>query len=40
MSNFSVNADFETFKKVFLEENSKINLISKNDEKFLYEKHF
>lgn len=25
--------------KVFLEENSKVNLISKNDEKFLWEKH-
>ena len=25
--------------KYFLEENSKLNLISKNDEKFLYEKH-
>lgn len=30
---------FEQYKKVFLEENSKHNLISKNDEKFLYEKH-
>lgn len=30
---------FEIYKKVFLEENSKHNLISKNDEKFLYEKH-
>lgn len=30
---------FEKYKKVFLEENSKHNLISKNDEKFLYEKH-
>ena len=32
----------ETFKnyiEVFLEENSKLNLISKNDEKFLWEKH-
>lgn len=30
---------FDKYKKVFLEENSKHNLISKNDEKFLYEKH-
>lgn len=30
---------FELYKKVFLEENSKHNLISKNDEKFLWEKH-
>lgn len=30
---------FAQYKKVFLEENSKHNLISKNDEKFLYEKH-
>lgn len=36
----SITKDFEEFKKVFLEENSKHNLISKNDEKFLYEKHF
>lgn len=39
MSVISINADFEKFKKVFLEENSKHNLISKNDEKFLWEKH-
>lgn len=31
---------FEEYKKVFLEENSKHNLISKNDEKFLWEKHY
>ncbi len=31
--------NFEEYKKVFLEENSKHNLISKNDEKYLYEKH-
>lgn len=31
--------DFETYMKVFLDKNSKINLISKNDEKFLWEKH-
>ena len=27
------------YMKLFLEENSKVNLISKNDEKFLWEKH-
>lgn len=31
---------FKEYKKVFLEENSKHNLISKNDEKFLWEKHY
>ena len=31
--------NFEPYMKVFLEENSKINLISKNEEKYLYEKH-
>lgn len=35
----NINSDFETYKKAFLEQNSKHNLISKNDEKFLYEKH-
>ena len=35
----NINADFEAYKNAFLEENSKHNLISKNDEKFLYEKH-
>lgn len=35
-----VNKDFfEEYMKAFLEENSKVNLISKNDEKFLWEKH-
>ena len=38
--NFEVNANYTEYKKIFLEENSKHNLISKNDEKFLYEKHF
>ncbi len=37
--NFEIKSDFEDYKKIFLEENSKHNLISKNDEKFLYEKH-
>lgn len=30
---------FTKFIKCFLEQNSKLNLISKNDEKFLWEKH-
>lgn len=30
---------YNEYMKVFLEENSKVNLISKNDEKFLWEKH-
>lgn len=30
---------FEKYKKIFLENNSHTNLISKNDEKFLFEKH-
>ena len=32
-------SDFKDYQLAFLEENSKHNLISKNDEKFLYEKH-
>lgn len=39
MNNFKITQDFENYKKLFLEENSKINLISKNDEQYLYEKH-
>lgn len=30
---------FKNYITVFLEQNSKLNLISKNDEKFLWEKH-
>jgi len=30
---------FSEYEKLFIEENRKVNLISKNDEKFLYEKH-
>ena len=37
--NIIIDSDFSEYKKAFLEENSKHNLISKNDEKFLYEKH-
>lgn len=29
----------EKYEKIFLEKNSKVNLISKNDEKILFEKH-
>lgn len=36
---FKINTNFDEYIKAFLEENSKHNLISKNDEKFLYEKH-
>ncbi len=31
--------DFKPYMAAFLEENSKVNLISKNEEKYLYEKH-
>ena len=34
------NSDFLKYQKAFLEENAKHNLISKNDEKLLYEKHY
>ena len=30
---------YSEYMKAFLAENSKVNLISKNDEKFLWEKH-
>lgn len=30
---------FEKYLNLFIEENAKVNLISKNDEKFLFEKH-
>jgi len=36
---FDIQQDFTKYINVFLEQNSKLNLISKNDEKFLYEKH-
>ena len=36
---FNIEKDFSEYKKLFLEQNGKLNLISKNDEKFLYEKH-
>ena len=36
---FKVEHDFSEFKSVFSEQNSMLNLVSKNDEKYLYEKH-
>lgn len=36
---FEITKNFEHYKQAFLEENAKLNLISKNDEKFLFEKH-
>lgn len=39
MNKFSITNDFTKYKEVFLQENASINLISKNDEKYLYEKH-
>lgn len=37
--NFQINNNFDKYKEVFLEQNSILNLISKNEEKYLYEKH-
>lgn len=34
-----INNDFTKFSEVFLKQNSILNLISKNEEKYLYEKH-
>ena len=34
-----MQARFEIWQKLFLEYNSHTNLMSKNDEKFLFEKH-
>ena len=39
MSKVIITQDFTEYSKVFLEENQKINLISKNEEKYLFEKH-
>ena len=36
---FKIDNDFEDFKNIFLQENKKLNLISKNDAELLYEKH-
>lgn len=38
-NDINIVTDFSAYKQAFLEENSKHNLISKNDENFLYEKH-
>jgi len=35
----SIKSDFTEYKKIFIEKNHRLNLISKNDEKLLYEKH-
>ena len=39
MNKIEIKSDFSTYQTLFLAQNSKLNLISKNDEKFLYEKH-
>lgn len=39
MDKFEIKSDFTEYIKVFFEENAKLNLISKNDEKLLFEKH-
>ena len=37
--NFKINTDFTNYMKVFLVQNAVLNLISKHEEKFLWEKH-
>ena len=37
MNKFEITADFTEYKNAFLKENAKLNLISKNDEKVLFE---
>lgn len=39
MNKFEIKKDFTDYKKYFLEENSKLNLISKKEEQYLFEKH-
>ena len=39
MDKIDIKSDFTNFQKLFLAENSRLNLISKNDEKYLYNKH-
>ena len=39
MDKINISADFKKYQELFLNENKKLNLISKNDEKFLFEKH-
>ena len=38
-NNDNILSNFDEYTKIFLKENAIHNLISKNDEKFLYEKH-
>lgn len=38
-SKIEINSDFSEYVKVFLDKNSRLNLMSKNDEKLLFEKH-
>ena len=39
MNKLEIKTNFNEYIKTFLEENSKINLMSKNDEKLIFEKH-
>lgn len=39
MNKIFIKTNFDKYIKTFLEENSKINLMSKNDEKLIFEKH-
>lgn len=39
MNKIEIKKDFTDYKKYFLEENSKLNLISKKEEQYLFEKH-
>ncbi len=39
MNKIEIKTNFDEYIKTFLEENSKINLMSKNDEKLIFEKH-
>lgn len=39
MNKIEIITNFDEYIKTFLEENSKINLMSKNDEKLIFEKH-
>lgn len=39
MNKIEIKKNFTDYKKYFLEENSKLNLISKKEEQYLFEKH-
>lgn len=39
MNKLEIKTNFDKYIKTFIEENSKINLMSKNDEKLIFEKH-